>query len=90
MCRYQVRCPTVPVHVDTQTSPPDQPHTLFLSPRRAVAAFDFTFVVAGPNNNSGSFRIVTGGTGCDDYTTDLSGLVYAPSNGGNSYRKVKT
>eukprot|EP00904_Undaria_pinnatifida_P012300 jgi/Undpi1/81/HiC_scaffold_1.g00081.m1 len=55
-----------------------------------IAAFDFTFVVAGPNKNPGSFRIVTGGTGCDDYTTDLSGLVYAPSNGGNSYSQVKT
>ncbi|CAM9423714.1 unnamed protein product [Ectocarpus sp. 8 AP-2014] len=33
-------------------------------------------------HNSGSFHVVTGGTGCDDFTTDLSGLVTVPSTGG--------
>ena len=27
-------------------------------------------------------RVIAGGTGCDDYTTDLSGLVTVPSTGG--------
>eukprot|EP00903_Cladosiphon_okamuranus_P008293 g7980.t1 len=51
---------------------------------KSVAAFDFKFHVAAPSafDDSGSFRIVTGGTGCDDYTTDLSGLVTVPSTGG--------
>ncbi|CAM9118842.1 unnamed protein product, partial [Laminaria digitata] len=42
----------------------------------------FTFRVASADG-LGSFRIVSGGTGCDDYTTDLSGLVKVPSTGGN-------
>ncbi|CAM9403106.1 unnamed protein product, partial [Laminaria digitata] len=42
----------------------------------------FSFRVAS-NDGFGSFRIVTGGTGCGDYTTDLSGLVQVPSTGGN-------
>ncbi|CAN0483912.1 unnamed protein product [Laminaria digitata] len=38
---------------------------------------------------SGSFRVVAGGTGCDDFTTDLSGLVEVPSTGGwNSYASL--
>ncbi|CBN76107.1 Endo-1,3-beta-glucanase, family GH81 [Ectocarpus siliculosus] len=51
---------------------------------KAASAFDFTFQVATiPSyHDSGSFRVVTGGTGCDDYTTDLSGLVVVPSTGG--------
>lgn len=51
---------------------------------RPASAFDFTFQVATipSNHDSGSFRVVTGGTGCDDYTTDLSGLVVVPSTGG--------
>lgn len=50
----------------------------------AAAAFDFKFHVAAPwaFHNAGSFRVVAGGTGCDNYTTDLSGLVVVPSTGG--------
>ncbi|CAM9191796.1 unnamed protein product, partial [Hapterophycus canaliculatus] len=48
----------------------------------AASAFDFDFQVAAPSDLGGSFRIVTGGTGCKDYTTDLSGLVTVPSTGG--------
>lgn len=44
-------------------------------------AFDFNFVVAGLSS-SGSFRIVAGGTDCDDYETDLTGLVEVPATGG--------
>ncbi|CAM9774374.1 unnamed protein product, partial [Laminaria digitata] len=47
-----------------------------------VDAFRFNFLVASPAGNSGSFHVVTGGTGCDDYTTDLSGLVEVQPTGG--------
>ncbi|CAN0501270.1 unnamed protein product, partial [Scytosiphon promiscuus] len=43
----------------------------------------FSFRVAS-GNGLGSFRVVSGGTGCDDYSTDLSGLVEVPSTGGNT------
>lgn len=51
---------------------------------RLASAFDFRFQVAAPPayHNSGSFHVVTGGTGCDDYITELSGLVTVPSTGG--------
>lgn len=45
-----------------------------------VDSFDFLFVIAGSNKPPGSFRIVTGGSDCDNYTTDLSGLVTAPND----------
>lgn len=50
----------------------------------SASSFDFKFNVATIDDfhNSGSFRVVTGGTGCDDYTVDLSGLVTVPSTGG--------
>ena len=32
--------------------------------------------------DSGTFRIVTGGVSCDDFETDLSGLVTVPHTGG--------
>ena len=48
----------------------------------AVNIVFFNFRVASAEG-LGSFRIVSGGTGCDDYTTDLSGLVKVPSTGGN-------
>ena len=48
----------------------------------AVDSFDFDFVVAAPPGQSGSFRIVTGGSGCSDFTIDLSGLVTVGSTGG--------
>ncbi|CAN0104948.1 unnamed protein product [Ectocarpus fasciculatus] len=38
-------------------------------------AFDFEFVVASPRGFSGSLQVVSGGTGCSDYKTDLSGVV---------------
>lgn len=38
-------------------------------------------MVTAPIENAGSFRVVTGGTGCLDYTNDLSGLVTVPSTG---------
>ena len=51
---------------------------------RPASAFNFKFHIATipEHDESGSFRVVTGGTGCDDYTTDLSGLVTVPSTGG--------
>lgn len=57
--------------------------TLSTLPSVAVTDIFFNFRVASANG-LGSFRIVTGGTGCDDYTTDLSGLVSVPATGGNS------
>lgn len=48
----------------------------------AVEWFDFAFQVASPPGVSGSLRVVSGGTGCDDYDTDLSGLVTVESTGG--------
>lgn len=39
-------------------------------------------MVTAPIDDAGSFRIVAGGTGCDDYTNDLSGLVTVPATGG--------
>lgn len=47
-----------------------------------VDSLEFAFLVTAPIENAGSFRVVTGGTGCDDYTNDLSGLVAVPSTGG--------
>lgn len=47
----------------------------------AVEAFNFKFVVSS-DRYTGSFRIVTGGTGCDDFTTNLSGTVTVPYTGG--------
>ncbi|CAM9161037.1 unnamed protein product, partial [Hapterophycus canaliculatus] len=49
-----------------------------------VVAFTFSFLVASPpidQDNLGTFRVVTGGTNCDDYTADLSGLVTVPGTG---------
>ena len=46
-----------------------------------VDAFDLSFLVAAPTDG-GSFRVVSGGTGCDDYAIDLIGLVSVPSTGG--------
>ncbi|CAM9582243.1 unnamed protein product, partial [Laminaria digitata] len=43
----------------------------------------FFFFNVASDDGFGSFRVVTGGTGCGDYTTDLSGLVQVPSTGGN-------
>lgn len=43
----------------------------------------FTFRVAS-EDGLGSLRVVTGGSDCDDYTTDLSGLVKVPDTGGNN------
>lgn len=48
-----------------------------------VAAFDFRFRVAS-SNGRGSFYVVSGDNGCDDYTTNLSGLVTVPKTGGTS------
>lgn len=50
--------------------------------KSTVDSFEFAFLVTAPIENAGSFRVVTGGTGCDDYTSDLSGLVTVPSTGG--------
>ena len=58
---------------------PPGPHRRL--PFAAVDAFDFSFLVSAPTDD-GSFRVVSGGTGCGDYETDLSGLVEVPSTGG--------
>lgn len=55
----------------------------------AVTAFNFSFRVAAPKKNSGSFRVVAGGKACNDYTTDLSGLVTAPTAGWSKFQDVK-
>lgn len=47
-----------------------------------VDSFEFDFMVTAPIADAGSFRVVAGGTGCDDYTNDLSGLVTVPATGG--------
>lgn len=47
----------------------------------AVDSFNFDFVVSSAQT-TGSFRIVSGGTGCDDFKTDLSGVVAVPNTGG--------
>lgn len=53
-----------------------------------VEAFDFKFRVSAPAASAGSFRLVSGGTGCLDYVTDLSGLVQVASTGGyNNYEE---
>eukprot|EP00904_Undaria_pinnatifida_P001041 jgi/Undpi1/10938/HiC_scaffold_3.g01464.m1 len=51
-----------------------------LNVRESVDAFDFIFRVSSIDD-SGSFRIVSGGNSCDDYGTDLSGLVEVPNTG---------
>lgn len=38
------------------------------------------FTDADPD--TGKFRVVTGGTGCDNYTKDLTGEVEVPFTGG--------
>lgn len=53
-----------------------------IPPPIAVSDVYFTFRVAA-STSTGSFRIVTGGTDCDDFTTDLSGKVEVPATGGN-------
>lgn len=55
----------------------------------AVAAFKFSFRVAAPKKDPGSFRIVAGGKACDDYTTDLSGLVSVPTAGWSTFQDVQ-
>lgn len=50
-------------------------------PPLSVDQFYFNFAVAS-NETTGSFRIVSGGDGCDDYDTDLSGVVTVPNTGG--------
>lgn len=58
-------------------------------PPFAVSDVYFTFRVASADG-LGSLRVVTGGSDCDDYTTDLSGLVLVPSTGGNNiYQDVE-
>lgn len=64
-------------------TPYTQYASLFLPPPLAsplVDAFDFIFRVSSIDD-SGSFRIVSGGNSCDDYGTDLSGLVEVPNTG---------
>lgn len=53
--------------------------------RETALAVTFSFSAASPFVNQaelGTFRVVAGGTDCDDYTQDLSGLVTAPGTGG--------
>ena len=54
-----------------------------------VDAFNFSFLVAPSKKDPGSFRVVTGGTGCEDFTTDLSGLVSVPGDAGSPFDYVK-
>lgn len=42
---------------------------------RDVKGFVSRFLVSAPTGSSGAFRVVSGGTDCDDYTTDHTGLV---------------
>ena len=51
---------------------------------QTVDVFSFTFRVFSLAYTADAFQIVTGGSGCDDYTTDLSGLVSVPGPG-NGY-----
>lgn len=46
----------------------------------AVDAFAIAASVAS-DQDTGSFRVISGGTDCDDYTTDLSGTVAVPNIG---------
>lgn len=55
----------------------------FIPPSLAVDDVYFNFRIAS-SDGLGSFRVVSGGTDCKDYTTDLSGLVEVPSTGGNT------
>ncbi|CAM9375193.1 unnamed protein product [Ectocarpus sp. 8 AP-2014] len=59
-----------------------------------ISDLGFSFSVSSPYTNideRGTFRVVTGGVGCDDDdTTDLSGLVTAPYTGAwGSYETVE-
>lgn len=40
-----------------------------------VKGFVSRFLVVAPTGSSGAFRVVSGGTDCDNYTTDHAGLV---------------
>ncbi|CAN0118322.1 unnamed protein product, partial [Laminaria digitata] len=55
--------------------------------REDVDDIHFSFRVSSASD-PGSFRIVTGGTGCDDYTTNLSGLFDVPVTGGKKRYKT--
>ncbi|CAM9216242.1 unnamed protein product [Ascophyllum nodosum] len=48
---------------------------------QALDPFAFSFEVAAPAS-SGQLQIVASGTDCDNYDTDLSGVVTVPSTGG--------
>lgn len=58
-------------------------------PSLAVRAFTFHFRVASLVD-TGAFRVVSGGVSCDEYETDLSGLVSVPSTGSyNRYEEIE-
>lgn len=67
-----VLVPTSPDHTLPYQTPPSL----------AVDNVLFSFRVAS-SDGLGSFRVVSGGNGCDDYATDLSGIVSVPPTGGN-------
>lgn len=46
-----------------------------------VDVFFFIFRVASVLDVADAFQVVTGGSGCDDFTTDLSGLVSVKGRG---------
>lgn len=50
-------------------------------PSLAVDESFFNFRVSSVQS-TGSFRLVSGGTGCVDYTTDISGVVAVPKTRG--------
>lgn len=58
-------------------------------PLAAVLDFDSSSRVSGPPDDYGSFYIVAGGTGCNDYDDDLRGVESAPSNGWSSCSDVQ-
>ena len=50
-----------------------------------VDVFFFIFRVYSVTYTADAFQIVTGGSGCDDYTKDLSGVVSLPAGGERYY-----
>lgn len=59
----------------------EHPFVLFSACVSTVGPVVFSFRVASPETDTGKFRVVAGGEGCDNYAIDLSGEVVVPFTG---------
>lgn len=89
--RVRVRLASAPLQIQPSSYRSTKPRPSRSSPPTlslAVESVFFSFRVSSADG-LGSFRIVAGGTGCDNFDTDLSGLVAVPNTGGkNRYTDI--